>query len=282
MVTQKINPSKTSKTQKKVRRRTSVIEISVIIVNYNVKEFLEQSLVSVQKALKKIRSEIIVIDNASTDGSVEFLKKRFPKVKLIENKENLGFARSSNLGMKQAKGAYLAILNPDTIVQEDTFSKMLKFFQENPDTGMLGCKILNPDGTLQLACRRSFPTPWVAFTKLSGLSHLFSKSKLFGKYNLTYLDPDLSYEVEAISGSFMMIQKQVLKDVGYLDEEFFLYGEDLDWCFRIREGGWKVRYFPGTKIIHFKGESSRKAQFDNITFFYKSMALFARKHVRQF
>lgn len=278
-----ISLSKPSKRIKQDRTKTKQrqIELSVVIVNYNVKEFLEQSLISVKKSLKNITSEIIVVDNASWDGSAELIRKRFPQVKLLINTENLGFAKASNQGLRIARGKFIALLNPDTIVQEDTFSSMLDFFKKHRDTGMLGCKILNPDGTLQLACRRSYPTPWVAFTKLSGLSYLFPNSKLFGKYNLTYLDSDRSYEVEAISGSFMLIQRKILDDVGYLDESFFLYGEDLDWCYRIREKGWKVRYFAGTKIIHFKGESSKRTQIDNLKTFYQAMGLFVRKHFKK-
>jgi len=255
--------------------------VSVIIVNFNVKEFLEQLLTSLQKSLQNIPSEIIIVDNASSDNSQEFIRTNFPNLTLLENEKNLGFARASNQGLKIARGEYLVLLNPDTIVKEDTFSSMLTFFEQHPEVGMAGCKILNPDGSLQLACRRSFPTPWISFTKLAGLSRLFPHSKLFGKYNLTYLDSDRSYEVDAISGSFMMVRRTALDDVGLLDESFFLYGEDLDWCYRFREAGWKVRYFPDTQIIHFKGESSKRAEFDNLKTFYHAMSLFARKHFRR-
>lgn len=253
-------------------------ELSVIIVNYNVKDFLEQTLVSVSKALRGIASEIIVVDNHSSDGSVAHIRQRFPQITLIANAENLGFAKASNQGLKVARGRFLLLLNPDTVVQEDTFIRLLEFMQQSAGVGAVGCKILNPDGSLQLACRRSFPTPWAAFTKLSGLSRLFPKSRLFGRYNLTYLDPERSHEVEAISGSFMMVRREVLDTVGYLDESFFMYGEDLDWCFRIRQAGWKVHYFAGTQIIHFKGESSKRAQFDHLKMFYQAMSRFARKH----
>ncbi len=278
----KINKSFSAveKTKENTKFSTGVIELSIIIVNYNVKDFLEQTLISVKKALKGILSEIIVVDNASSDGSTVLMRQKYPDVTLVDNSENLGFAKGSNQGLRLARGKYLVLLNPDTIVQEGTFKKMLMFYKKHPDTGMVGCKILNPDGTLQLACRRSFPTPWVAFTKLSGLSYLFPKSRLFGKYNLTYLDPDRSCEVDAISGSFMMLHRKILKDVGYLDEAFFLYGEDLDWCYRIRENGWKVQYSPETAIIHFKGESSKRAQFDHLKVFYRAMSLFAQKHFK--
>lgn len=255
--------------------------LSVIIVSYHVKEFLEQTLASVRRAVEGLRSEIIVVDNASRDGSVELVRQHFPEVRLIANGENVGFARACNQGLRLARGNFLTLLNPDTLVQEDTFTSTIAFFREHPDTGLLGCKILNPDGTLQLACRRSYPTPWVALTKMIGLSRLFPRSRLFGRYNLTYLDPDQTCEVEAISGSFMMIQRPVLETVGYLDEDFFMYGEDLDWCYRIHQGGWKVRYFPGTQIVHFKGESSKRSQFDSLRQFYQAMVLFVKKHFRR-
>jgi len=255
-----------------------MIDISIIIVNYNVKELLEQSLISIRKASRGINVEIFVVDNASTDGSVEFIRTNFPEVHLIANRSNAGFAAANNQAIKHARGKYLLLLNPDTVVQEDTFDVILQFFSEEPECGMVGCKILNPDGTLQLACRRSFPTPWVGFTRIIGLSRIFPKSKIFGKYNLTYLDPDETYEVEAISGSFMFVRREVVEQVGFLDDAFFMYGEDLDWCYRIREAGWKIFYVPQTKIIHFKGESSKKADIDLTLMFYKAMELFVQKH----
>ncbi len=254
------------------------MDLSIIIVSYNVKEFLEQAINSIVKSCQKITYEIFVVDNASSDGSVELIRKKFPGIHLIANPDNRGFAVANNQALKIASGKYVLLINPDTIVQEDTFSMILEFFEKNPECGMVGCKILNPDGSLQLACRRSFPTPWVGFTKIIGLSRLFPKSRLFGRYNLTYLDPDETYEVEAISGSFMFFRKRVLDDVGLLDESFFMYGEDLDWCFRIREAGWKIYYVPDTKIIHFKGESSKKSNIDLILQFYRAMKLFVEKH----
>jgi len=180
-----------------------MITLSIVIVNYNVKEFLEQTLLSVIKSAMAATHEIIVVDNASSDGSVEMLRRKFPDVRLIANKTNRGFAAANNQGFAQTRGEFVLILNPDTVVQEDTVPTIIDFLRSHPDCGMVGCKILNPDGSLQLACRRSFPTPWVGFTRITGLSRLFPGSKFFGKYNLTYLDPDQTYEVEAISGSFM-------------------------------------------------------------------------------
>jgi len=255
-----------------------VMTLSVIIVNYNVREFLGEALSSILRAVKNISAEIIVVDNASSDGSVEYIKANFPSVRVVRNAENVGFARANNQAIQLSIGKYICLINPDTIVQEDTFSVLLKFMDEHPEAGAAGCKILNPDGSLQLACRRSFPTPWVAFTKISGLAYLFPKSRLFGRYNLTYLDPDAVSDVEAISGSFMLVRRETIDRVGLLDESFFMYGEDLDWCFRIRQGGWKIYYVPTTQIIHFKGESSKKSPFEQRRLFYEAMRLFVEKH----
>jgi len=254
------------------------MDISVIIVSYNVKEFLYQCILSLKKAIEGLESEIIVVDNNSIDGTAIIIEKYFPDILLIKNKENLGFGKACNQALKLAKGEYILFINPDTIIQEDTIKVMLNFFREHPDAGAAGCKILNSDGTLQLSCRRSFPTPFVAFSKLVGLSRLFPKSNVFGKYNLTYLDPDKVYPVDAISGSFMTIKREVYDKVGGFDESFFMYGEDLDYCYRIKEAGWKIYYVPYTKVIHYKGESAKLANFDNIITFYKAMDIFVRKY----
>lgn len=255
------------------------MDLSIIIVNYNVKEFLQNLLHSISKATTNISSEVIIVDNASDDGSIELLQEKFPLVKLIINKENLGFSKANNVGLKLAKGKFILLLNPDTIVQEDTFEKMINFFNENSEVGLAGCKILNPDGTLQLACRRSFPGPWTSFCKASGLSTLFPNSRLFARYNLTYLDENKSYEVDAISGSFMMIRSEVYEKIGGLDEIFFMYGEDLDWCYRVQKSGYKVYYYHSTQIIHYKGESTKRSSFDETKVFYEAMHLFVQKHL---
>ncbi len=252
--------------------------LSIIIVNYNVRDFLHHALVSLQKAMKGIRGEIIVVDNASDDGSIEMVRHRFPSVHLIASKVNLGFAKANNLGLKRARGTYLLLINPDTLVQEDTLRVMIQFFQDSPDAGLAGCKVLNPDGTFQLACRRSFPRPWVAFSKMVGLSGLFHDSRLFGRYNLTYLSPDETYELDAVSGSFMMVRREAYEQVGGLDEDFFMYGEDLDWCYRIQQAGWKNYYVHSTQIIHYKGESTKRSNLDEIRTFYQAMHLFVQKH----
>ncbi len=254
------------------------MKLSIVIVNYNVKAFLQQALESIQKATHQLNTEIFVVDNHSVDGSIEMLENQFPDIRLIKNTNNLGFAKANNQAIKESTGDYVWLLNPDTLIQEDTPEKLIQVMESDPKIGLLGCKILNDDGTLQLACRRSFPTTWVAFTKLSGLANIFPKSKLFGRYNLTHLDPDDAYEVEAISGSCMFIRREALEEVGHLDETFFMYGEDLDWCFRFGEAGWKVFYSPETSIVHYKGESSKVAAWDTMTHFYRAMDIFARKH----
>ena len=254
-------------------------DISVIIVSYNVRDLLESCLQSLYTALNGIPHEVFVVDNRSDDGTVDMVRQRFPEVSLIASENNLGFAGGNNLALSRARGAHLLLLNPDTLVQEDTVSTMLRFFGDNPDVGMAGCRIIKPDGSLELACRRSFPSPWVSFTKLSGLSTLFPRSPLFARYNLTYLSEDESYEVDAISGSFMMLRTEVYETIGGLDESYFMYGEDLDYCYRTQKAGWKLAYVPETKIIHYGGESTKRSSIDAQAEFYRAMQVFSRKNL---
>ena len=254
------------------------LDLSVIIVSYNVKSFLQHCINSVHKAAQGLNVEIFVVDNNSIDGTDEMVKRCFSDVHFIGNKENLGFGKANNQALKLSKGKYVLFLNPDTLVEENTFKAFLGFMDKNPKVGMAGPKILNSDGTLQLACRRSFPSPAVALPKLLGLSSLFPNSKIFGKYNLTYLDPDKSYSVDAISGSFMFCRGELIREMGGFDEDFFMYGEDLDLCRRIQLKEYLVYYLPETTIIHHKGESSKSAPFDSLLAFYKAMDIFFRKH----
>ena len=256
-----------------------MINLSIIIVNFNVKEFLLNLLGSIEKASKSISSEIIIVDNASTDGSVEAVREKFPAARLIVNEKNLGFGKANNIGIALAQGEYFLFINPDTIVREDTFARMLDFFADHPEAGVAGCRVLNPDGTLQLACRRSFPGPWTSFTKVMGLSRLFPSSRLFARYNMTYLDENKTYEVDAISGAFMMIRRRVIEKIGGFDQQFFMYGEDLDICFRAQKSGFKVYYTNATEIIHYKGESTKRSSLDETKLFYDAMFLFVRKHL---
>lgn len=253
-------------------------KLSVIIVNYNVKYFLEQCLYSVFDAGKCVDIEVIVIDNNSVDGSVKMLKEKFPEVKLIENKKNTGFAKANNQGIKISKGEYVLLLNPDTIVEHDTLEKVVKFMDEHPDAGGLGVKMVDGKGDFLPESKRGLPTPFVAFYKIFGLSKLFPKSKIFGKYHLGYLDKDETNQVEILAGAFMLLRKKTLDEVGLLDENFFMYGEDIDLSYRIVKAGYKNYYFPKTRIIHYKGESTKKSSVNYVVVFYKAMVIFAKKH----
>jgi len=255
-----------------------MVDLSIIVVNYNVKEFLLNLLESIQHASSNISTEVIIVDNNSDDGSIAAVNTKFPSVITIENKENRGFGAANNQGLEISQGKYILLINPDTIVREDTFQKMIEFLKKNHDVGLAGCKVLNPDGTLQLPCRRSFPGPWVSFTKVMGLSKLFPNNKLFAKYNLTYLDENNSSEVDAVSGSFMMLSRDTYKLIGGFDTDFFMYGEDLDLCYRVQKSGMKVYYVSETEIIHYKGESTKRSNMDETKIFYDAMHLFVKKH----
>ena len=210
------------------------------------------------------------------------LKDEFPKIHLIRNKENLGFSKAVNMGLENSRGEYICLLNPDTLVSDDTFKKLLDYITKNEKIGCIGPKILNPDGTLQLACKRSFPDPFSAFFKLIGLSRLFPKSRKFGKYNLTYLDENKIHNVDAISGSFMLFPKIIKDKIGKFDESFFMYGEDLDFCHRIKQIGRQIIYNPITSIIHYKGESAKTAPYDMIQLFYKAFNKYYKKYSDQY
>ncbi len=252
--------------------------ISIVIVNYNVKDFLFNCINSIKRSHFPFPYELIVVDNNSFDGSVEFIKEKFPDVVLLPLEKNYGFGYANNVGFRYAKGKYVLILNPDTILQEDTLMVMYEYMENNPKVGIAGCKVLNPDGSLQLACRRGFPTPWTAFSKLFGLQALFPKSKIFGKYNQTYRDPNQTYFIDAISGSFMFVRKEVLEQTRGFDPDFFMFGEDLDLCYRAKELGWEVAYVHSTSIIHYKGESTKRSPIDEISHFYQAMEIFSKKH----
>ncbi|GIV44270.1 MAG: hypothetical protein KatS3mg035_1393 [Bacteroidia bacterium] len=230
------------------------MKLSVIIVNYNVRHFLEQCLHSVMKAAKGLSVEVFVVDNNSVDNSLEMVREKFPEVKIIANKENVGFSRANNHALRIAKGEYQLLLNPDTVVEEDTFKKVIDFMDNHPDAGGLGVYMIDGKGNFLPESKRGLPTPLVAFYKIFGLSALFPKSKIFGKYHLGYLDKEKIHEVEILSGAFMLMRKAALDKVGLLDEDFFMYGEDIDLSYRIIKGGYKNYYFPETRIIHYKGE----------------------------
>lgn len=260
-------------------------QLSVIIVNYNVKYFLEQAVQSAIKACNQIESEIIIVDNNSVDGSVEFIRNKFmsgggknPPIRIIENKQNTGFSKANNQGIQIATGKYILLLNPDTVVEEDTFSKCIAFMESHPDAGGLGVKMIDGKGNFLPESKRAFPSPEVAFYKAFGLSSIFPKSRIFGKYHLGYLDENTTHAVDVLAGAFMLIRKSVLDEIGLLDEDFFMYGEDIDLSYRIVKAGYKNYYFPETRIIHYKGESTKKASFNYVKMFYTAMKIFTVKH----
>jgi len=255
-----------------------VVKLSVVIVNYNVKHFIEQCLFSVLKAAQHVSCEVFVVDNNSVDGSVGLIKSRFPQITLIENKTNTGFSVANNQAIRLAKGEYVLLLNPDTVVQEDTFVKTVAFMDEHPDAGGLGVKMLDGQGNFAPESKRGLPTPSVAFYKMFGLSKLFPKSRKFGKYHLSYLPENEVNEVDVLSGAFMLMRRSVLDKTGLLDETFFMYGEDIDLSYRITKAGYKNYYFPLTQIIHYKGESTKRSSINYVLIFYKAMAIFSKKH----
>ncbi|MBC7777314.1 MAG: glycosyltransferase, partial [Phycisphaerae bacterium] len=254
------------------------MRLSVVIVNYNVRHFLEQALGSVRRALQGIEGEVWVVDNNSADDSVRMVRERFPEVKLIGNTDNPGFAVANNQAIRQSTGEYVLLLNPDTLVEEDTFLKCLTFMDAHPDAGALGCKLLDGSGKFLPESKRGFPTPWVAFCKTFGLSTLFPRSPIFNRYHLGHLPENETNEVDVLAGCFMFLRKAALDKSGLLDEAFFMYGEDIDLSYRIQQAGFKNYYFPETKIIHYKGESTKKGTLNYVRTFYQAMIIFARKH----
>ena len=257
------------------------MKLSVVIVNYNVRHFLEQCLSSVRRATAGIDAEVWVVDNNSVDGSVRMVREKFPEVKVIANTDNAGFSRANNQAIGQSKGEYVLLLNPDTVVEDDTFSKAIAFMDAHPEAGGLGVKMIDGKGNFLPESKRGLPTPNVAFYKIFGLSKLFPRSRTFGKYHLGYLDKDQVHEVEVLSGAFMFMRRETLDKTGLLDEDFFMYGEDIDLSYRIIKAGYKNYYFPETRIIHYKGESTKKSSINYVFVFYNAMVIFARKHFSQ-
>lgn len=257
------------------------MKLSVIIVNYNVQHFLEQCLYAVRKASQGLAVEVFVVDNNSVDGSVAMVQQKFTEVQCIANKSNTGFSYANNQAIRLAKGEYVLLLNPDTVVEEDTFKKVIAFMDAHPDAGGLGVKMLDGKGKFLPESKRGLPTPSVAFYKIVGLSALFPKSKLFGNYHLGYLNKDQTHQVDILSGAFMLLRKEVLDKIGLLDETFFMYGEDIDLSYRILLAGYKNYYYPDTRIIHYKGESTKKSSINYVFVFYKAMVIFAEKHFSQ-
>ncbi|MBM4158356.1 MAG: glycosyltransferase [Ignavibacteria bacterium] len=258
-----------------------MVDISIVIVNYNVKDVLDNCIASIYKSNSKNHNiEIFLVDNKSVDGSVKHIREKYPEVKVIANTANVGFSKANNQALRQISGKYVLILNPDTVLEEGTFEKLLNFYESRKDTGVVSSKLIMANGKIDGACRRSFPTLSVALPRIFGLSKLFPKSKFFGKYNLTYLDENKISEVDSVCGAFMFMSKRILDEVGIFDEEYFMYGEDLDLCYRIKNKGYKNYYYPEVKTIHLKGESTRKTGLSYVNNFYGAMSVFVRKNLK--
>lgn len=254
------------------------MKLSVVIVNYNVEHFLEQCLSSVRKAVANIEAEVYVVDNNSVDGSLKMLAEKFPEVKVIANKENVGFSRANNQAIRISTGEYVLLLNPDTVVEDDTFTKTIEFMDSHPDAGGLGVKMVDGKGRFLPESKRGLPTPATAFYKMFGLTKLFPHSKRFARYYMGHLDNDEINEVEILAGAFMLMRRSTLDKCGLLDETFFMYGEDIDLSYRITLAGYKNYYYPKTRIIHYKGESTKKTSVNYVLVFYKAMEIFVKKH----
>ncbi|MDR1981496.1 MAG: glycosyltransferase family 2 protein [Tannerellaceae bacterium] len=253
------------------------IKISVIIVNYNVKYFLEQCLLSVRAAANGMDVEVFVVDNQSTDGSVAYLRPAFPEVTFIENRDNVGFATANNHAIARCKGEYVLLLNPDTVIGEESLRTLSFFMDEHPEAGGVGVKMIDGHGVFLPESKRSFPSPWVSFCKLFGLSGLFPKSKIFDRYRLSYLSPNKEHPVDVLAGAFMLLRHEALDRVGLLDEAFFMYGEDIDLSYRLVLAGYQNYYVP-ERMLHYKGESTRHGEINYVKTFYGAMHIFYKKY----
>lgn len=270
----------------------SEIDISIIIVNFNSFSYLSESLRSLfESDFPQTNIEIIVIDNASTDNSVINFKRNFPKIRLIENKINIGFAKANNQGIHKSQGKYILLLNPDTLIPKETIRTLYNFMRENIKVGIVTCKVEMPDGKLDDACHRGFPTPWNAFCQFSGISNIFKNSLFLNGYHLGYINMEKVHEIDSCTGAFMFVRKRAGEDVNWFDEEYFWYGEDLDFCYRIKKNKWKIVYFPNVKIVHYKGVSGgikrhskkistadRQTRINSTKARYSVMRIFYKKH----
>ncbi|HVZ67356.1 MAG TPA: glycosyltransferase family 2 protein [Patescibacteria group bacterium] len=232
------------------------VDISIIIVSFNTRDLTLECLLSIKRTIKKSSYEVIVVDNASSDDSVDaILKLNDPHINLIRNEENLGFSKANNVGIKESSGCYVLFLNSDTVVYEKTIDGMIDFMDKNQEVGASTCFVRLPNGKLDDAAHRGFPTPWRALSHFTSLSKIFPKSKTFAGYNMTYLPTDKAHEIEALAGAFMVVRRDAGEQVGWWDEDFFFYGEDLDFCYRLIEKGWKIFFVPEFEILHYKGVS---------------------------
>ncbi|MGQ0603785.1 MAG: glycosyltransferase family 2 protein [Anaerolineales bacterium] len=270
-----------------------MLDLGIIILNWNTRGLLRDCLRSVFAARRNLTLRVCVVDNASVDGSAamvraEFPPAEFPQVLLVESPRNDGYAAGNNLGLR-ALGftslpsedgrlpRYVLLLNPDTVVPDTALAGMVRYMDAHPECAVLGPKLVLPTGELDLACRRSFPTPEVSFYRLTGLSKVFPKSRLFGRYNMTYLDPGVETEVDSVVGACMLVRREAIAQAGLLDDKFFMYGEDLDWALRIKKLGWQVRYYPGVTVVHVKRAASRRSRKAQIAF-HEAMLYFYKKH----
>ena len=270
------------------------MDISIIIVSYNTRELLRDCLISIKSAKNNLKVEVFVVDNNSYDNTKEMVKNDFPEVTLIANKKNVGFSKANNQAIKKAKGSYILVLNPDTILSSNTLDKMFSLMKKNKDVAVATCRVELPNGKLDRDCRRLYPTPWRAFTHFSTLSRVFPNTKLFDQYQMGHISDKLEHEIESCVGAFMFVRTANIKKVGLFDEDFFFYGEDLDWCYRFRQAGFKIAYTPSTKIIHYKGaasgmkqtsahvtkvtrQSKKRALYESV----HSMELFYKKHLKE-
>ena len=261
------------------------MDLSVVILNYNTREQLRVCLDSLLREGSTsvsggpIDTEVFVVDNASTDASSDMVSRQFPWVRLIRSPRNGGFAYGNNQALRRCQGELVLLLNPDTLLPPGALALLRQRMQEHPEAGIVGPKLLHPNGSMHLACRRSFPTPDVALYRLAGLSRLFPKSPRFGRYNLTFVDPSVPLEVDAVCGACLLIRRAVMQRIGLLDERFFMYGEDIDWCWRARQAGWAVRYEPSVIVQHQHGAASSKRPLRTTFHFFRAMDLFYRKHL---
>lgn len=265
------------------------MDLGIVIVNWNTRDYLDRCLATVF-ASQGVTMRVLVVDNASTDGSASMVREKYPQAELIASDDNLGYPRGNNIGLQQLgyRGAsdvdvdaprYALLLNPDTELPPDALAQMVAFMDSRPDLGVAGPKLVLPDGSLDKACRRGFPTPMVSIYHFSGLAKLFPKSERFGRYNMTWVDPDQEIEVDSVVGAYMQVRREAIEQAGLLDETFFMYAEDLDWAFRIKAQGWRVWYYPRVVVKHVKraaSRQSRRAQFE----FWRAMLIFYRKHYR--
>ena len=251
--------------------------LSIIIVNYNVKVLLKTCLDTVTRAIENVDAEVIVVDNATTDNSVDYLQPLFPQFRFMSNPVNEGFAKANNKALAIATGKLILFLNPDTTVPQDCFTKSLNFFDHHPDAGALGVKMINGDGAFLRESKRGFPSPVVSFWKMTGITGMFPRSPIFARYYLGHLNENFDHEVDVLSGAFMMVKKEVLEKTGSFDELFFMYAEDIDLSYRIKNTGYKNYYFAGTTITHYKGSSTKK-DIRYVQQFYKAMSQFVKKY----